>query len=112
MLTDECEFALDILVFGDRLNAQHKFVVANQIIESGTAVGALIHEAQFAESKLDSIHKLRLTPKEANETLYWLELCEQTNDYLFTEALTLCSITIRIPLHRRMKVIFLSLQYK
>jgi four helix bundle protein len=43
-------------------------------LRSGTAVGALIREAEHAESKADFIHKMNIAPKEANETLYWLEL--------------------------------------
>ena len=60
---------------------QREFVLSKQVLRSGTAVGALYREAEHAESKLDFIHKLAIAQKEANETLYWLELLHAT-DYL------------------------------
>jgi four helix bundle protein len=48
-------------------------------LRSGTAIGALIREAQHAESKADFIHKLSIALKEANETEYWLLLLYKTN---------------------------------
>ena len=45
----------------------------------GTAIGALIREAEQAESSKDFIHKLSIALKEANETEYWLELLIKTN---------------------------------
>lgn len=53
---------------------QREFIISKQIVRSGTAVGALIREAEQAESKKDFIHKLSIGLKEANETKYWLEL--------------------------------------
>lgn len=47
-------------------------------MRSGTAIGALVREAQQAESKADFIHKLAIALKEANETDYWLELLHQS----------------------------------
>lgn len=56
-----------------------EFVMSKQVYRSGTAVGALIREAQNAESKLDFIHKLAIAQKECDETMYWLELLKATN---------------------------------
>ena len=53
---------------------EREFNISKQIVKSGTAVGALIREAEHAESKKDFIHKLSIGLKEANETKYWLEL--------------------------------------
>ena len=47
------------------------------MLRSGTAIGALVREAAHAESKADFIHKMSIALKEANETLYWLELLYQ-----------------------------------
>ena len=47
------------------------------MLRSGTAIGALVREAEHAESKADFIHKMSIALKEANETLYWLELLYQ-----------------------------------
>jgi four helix bundle protein len=47
-------------------------------MRSGTAVGALIREAEHAESKPDFIHKYSIAQKEINESVYWLELLKET----------------------------------
>lgn len=51
-----------------------EYVISKQLLRSGTAVGALVREAQNAESKADFIHKLGIAQKECDESLYWLEL--------------------------------------
>ncbi len=57
------------------LKKTHKeFAISQQLLRSGTAIGALVREAEHAESFRDFIHKLNIGLKEANETVYWLEL--------------------------------------
>jgi four helix bundle protein len=53
---------------------QKEFVLSKQVLRSGTAIGALVREAEHAESKADFIHKMSIALKEANETSYWLGL--------------------------------------
>ena len=60
---------------------KHEYVLSKQLLRSGTAIGALVREADQAESKADFVHKLAISLKEANETEYWLQLLQQT-DYL------------------------------
>ncbi len=48
--------------------------MSKQLLRSGTSIGANIREAQNAQSKADFIHKLAISQKECDETLYWLEL--------------------------------------
>ena len=60
---------------------KREFILSKQLLRSGTAIGALVREAEQAESKPDFIHKLAIALKEANETEYWLELLHQS-DYL------------------------------
>lgn len=56
------------------LNQQkHEFSIADQILRSGTSIGANHREAIYAESNLDFIHKLSVAQKECSETLFWLE---------------------------------------
>lgn len=55
-----------------------EFVLSKQLSRSGTAVGALIREAEHAESKSDFKHKLAIAQKEINEAIYWLELLKET----------------------------------
>lgn len=75
------EFSIEAISFAEKLEAQRKFVLANQLIKSATAIGANVHEAQNAESKADFIHKLKIAHKEADETMYWLTICEKAESY-------------------------------
>ena len=63
---------------------QREYVLSKQLLRSGTAPGALVREADYAESKKDFVHKLAIALKEANETRYWLDLL-RTSGYLATE---------------------------
>ena len=80
-------FAVRIVKLAKYLEAEHKeFVLSRQVLRSGTAVGALVREAEFAQSKSDFVHKLSIALKEANETDYWIELLYRTqmlNDKMF-----------------------------
>jgi four helix bundle protein len=60
-------------------------VLSKQLLRSGTAVGALIREAQNAESKADFTHKLSIAQKECDETIYWLDLLKETGYINITE---------------------------
>ncbi len=55
-----------------------EFVMSKQLLRSGTSIGANIREAINAESTPDFLHKLAVTQKEADETIYWLELLKET----------------------------------
>ena len=81
------EFALLVIEFAEHLDSKRKFVVANQILKSGTSIGANVREAQNAESKMDFIHKMKIAAKEADETEYWLLLCQQAQSYPDCEVL-------------------------
>ena len=73
--------ALQVIDYCDLLNERKKFVIAKQLLKSGTSIGANIHEAQNAESKADFIHKMKIAAKELEETKYWLILCEKSKNY-------------------------------
>ena len=81
------EFALEIIQFAELLESKRKFIIANQIFKSGTSIGANIREAQNAESKADFIHKMKIAAKEADETEYWLLLCQFAKNYPFDATL-------------------------
>jgi four helix bundle protein len=75
-------FALQIIKLYKHLVAEQKeYVLSKQVLRSGTAVGALIKEAEHAQSKADFINKMNIALKEANETEYWLMLLKDS-DYL------------------------------
>ena len=68
-------FALSIIKICNYLiREKHEFVLSKQLLKSGTAIGALVKEAEHAQSKADFIHKMNIALKEANETEYWLML--------------------------------------
>lgn len=73
--------AVKIVEFSEELENLKKFVIARQLLRSGTSVGANIREAQSAESKADFIHKLKIAHKKAIETEYWLELIKVGTSY-------------------------------
>lgn len=58
---------------------KHEYVLSKQVLRSGTSIGANSREGRSAQSKLDYINKLSIALKEADETLYWLELLKETN---------------------------------
>ena len=64
-------FAIRIVNFYRYLCQEKKeYILSNQLLRSGTAIGALISEGCYAESKLDFIHKYGIAQKECNETIY------------------------------------------
>lgn len=72
-------FALRVVKLAKYLQGEKKeYVLSKQVLRSGTAIGALVREAEHAESKADFTHKMNIALKEANETLYWLELLYQS----------------------------------
>lgn len=58
---------------------QREFILSKQLLRSGTAIGALVKEAEHAQSKADFINKMNIALKEANETEYWLMLLKDSN---------------------------------
>lgn len=64
-----------------------KYVISNQLLKSGTSIGANVREAQNCESKADFIHKFKIAAKEADETEYCLLLCKYSENYPFEESL-------------------------
>lgn len=76
------DFAIRIVKLYQYLSSNKKeFILSKQLLRSGTSIGAMIREAEHAESKSDFIHKFAIAQKEANEVVYWLELLKAT-DYL------------------------------
>jgi len=73
-------FAIMIVKLSQFLvSEKRELILSKQLLRSGTAVGALISEAEFAQSKKDFINKMSISLKEANETLYGVDLLKDTN---------------------------------
>ena len=91
------EFALKIINFAELLEKDKKFIIARQLLKSGTSIGANVREAQNAESKVDFIHKMKIAAKEADETEYWLLLCDKSEGFPDCKMLLAdCSSMIKI----------------
>lgn len=81
ILRETFEFAVLIVKYAEILEGNRKYVIAKQVIRSGTSVGANVKEAQNAESKADFTHILKIALKEADETEYWLFICKNLDNY-------------------------------
>lgn len=69
------KFALRIVkAYKFLCDKKKEYILSKQLLRSGTAVGALIKEAEHAQSRLDFINKMNIALKEINETAYWLIL--------------------------------------
>lgn len=75
LVTLSKRFAVDIVNLCNNIREQKKGnVLVNQLLKSGTSIGANIHEANYASGRNDFINKLQISLKECYETEYWLEL--------------------------------------
>lgn len=98
------KFAVRIVRMYQTVTKRNKeYVLSQQCLRSGTAVGALVFESEHAQSTADFISKLNIALKEANETLYWLMLMKDTGylmgrefDTLFKDAAELVKIIVSI----------------
>ena len=79
------QFSLMIIELCNVLDERKKFAISNQLLRSATSIGANVREAQNAESQQDFIHKFKIAAKEAEETMYWLDICLYSRDYPDTQ---------------------------
>lgn len=93
-------FALRIVKAYQYLTTEQKeFILSKQLLRSGTAIGALIREAKYAQSNADFIHKLSIAIKEASETEYWLMLLKDSayiDDKMFESIVADCIELIKL----------------
>lgn len=87
LLQKTVQFSLDIIEFCETLEEKRKFVIARQLLRSGTSIGANSFEAQNPASRKDFINKIKIAAKEVEETKYWLLLCKHSKSYPFEEKL-------------------------
>lgn len=74
------QFAVDIINLCTNIKKNKKGnVLLNQLLRSGTSIGANIHEANYAISKADFINKFQIALKECYESDYWLSIFKETN---------------------------------
>ena len=85
------EFALKIIrVCNEIKNTKKESVLTNQLVRSGTSIGANIREAFYAHGKADFIAKLQIALKECSESEYWLELLIESGYYDKKDILESC----------------------
>lgn len=73
------EFAIGVVrLYKHMVERKKEYVLSKQLLRSGTAIGALVREAEHAQSKPDFLNKMNVALKEANETVYWLMLLKET----------------------------------
>ena len=93
-------FALRIIKAYKYLSVEEReFVLSKQLLRSGTSIGALVREAEYAQSTADFIHKLSIAIKEANETEYWLMLLKDSGyikENVFQSIVTNCRELLKI----------------
>ncbi|XHX77557.1 MAG: four helix bundle protein [Stenomitos frigidus ULC029] len=70
------EFSLEVIRLYKRLQRQREFVLSNQLLRSGTSIGANVEEASAGQSRKDFVAKMCIAAKEARETRYWLRLLQ------------------------------------
>lgn len=106
--TKSLDFAIRCVGLYRFLIEKNEFIISKQFLRSGSAIGALVREAEYAESGLDFIHKMSIAQKECNETLYWLELLKKTDfidqslyDSLNADAVELMKLLTAIILRRK-----------
>jgi len=81
LLNKSIEFSLAVIEYCERLDSEKKFILSRQLLKAATSIGANSMEAQNSESKADFINKMKIAAKEADETQYWLTLCEYSKSY-------------------------------
>ena len=92
-------FSVRMYHLNDYLIEKRKYSIADQVFRSGVSIGANIAEAVRAESNSDFVHKYAIAMKEAEETLYWLELAhrvELLEDKLFESLYADCEELIKL----------------
>lgn len=76
------QFALDIIKICNKVKSEKREnVLTNQLIRSGTSIGANVREAFYGHSKNDFIAKLQIALKECSESEYWIELLIESGYY-------------------------------
>ena len=97
LLTKSKAFALEIIrICNEIKRSQKESILTNQLVRSGTSIGANIREAFYAHSKADFIAKLQIALKECSESEYWLELLIESGYYSDKSILDLCVEITRI----------------
>ena len=95
LVTLSRQFAVDIMNLCSEIKENRKGnILVNQLLRSGTSIGANIHEGNYASSRADFINKFQIALKECYETEYWLNIFRDTNfitENEYTDIFSKCS---------------------
>ena len=95
LINNSKDFAIKIINLCKMIREErNERVLVNQLLRSGTSIGANIHEGNYASSRLDFINKFQIALKECYETEYWLSIFKATGyiiDFEYKEMYSLCS---------------------
>ncbi|NNC94823.1 MAG: four helix bundle protein [Chitinophagales bacterium] len=95
MVQKTVKFTLSVIDIYKYLKSNKgEFILSKQLMRSASAIGALVHEAQEAESKRDFIHKMTIALKEARETEYWFQIVLEAN-YINAERIKYANIQLQ-----------------
>ncbi|MGB0895241.1 MAG: four helix bundle protein [Parashewanella sp.] len=95
--TKSYNFSLRVIKLYQFLQSEKReYVLSKQLLRSGTSIGALVREAEHAQSKADFINKMNIALKEANETVYWLELLRDAEYLSQKQALSIIPDSVEI----------------
>ena len=72
-------FSLNVIPIYKQLVLDKEFVLSKQLLKAATSIGANVSEARYAQSTKDFISKMHIALKEANETVYWLDILQMSN---------------------------------
>jgi len=92
------DFALEVISLNKILIAHHEFVISRQLMKCGTSIGANVNEASSAESLKDFISKNSIALKEAKESMYWLNLLDNSRliEFDYTKLIDLNTEIIKL----------------
>ncbi len=87
IIQESIEFSLMVIKYVEELESKGKHVLANQVLISGTSIGANIIGARSAETEKDFMLRMKEADKAAHDTWYWFYLCEHSEGHGFTKKL-------------------------
>ncbi|MCM1329909.1 MAG: four helix bundle protein [Ruminococcus sp.] len=91
------KFAIRIInMYKYLCSAKREYVLSKQLLRSGTSIGANVRESEYAQSTADFISKLQIALKEANESVYWLELLSETEFITESQFISMSSDCVEI----------------
>ena len=89
-------FGCDIVLFCKKLKEAREYEIAKQLIRCGTSIGANVRESQRGVSARDFKNRLAIALKEADETMYWLEIVEETTTKIPNDLKAKCEELIKL----------------